>query len=170
MWFCSNYWRPVHAFLRRSGCPEADAQDLTQDFFITFMGREGFAQAERGKGRFLSFLLSCVRNHFTNACKAASRLKRGGGLRRLNLDQIELALDTPDDKLIALNDAVEQLAAEAPVCAELVKLRFFCGLSLRQTAATLKIAPRTADRHWAYARAWLFDRLTQDGELCDRKS
>jgi RNA polymerase sigma-70 factor (ECF subfamily) len=96
---CRNYWRPVHSFLRRSGCPEADAQDLTQDFFVTFMGRDGFAQAERGKGRFRSFLLSCVRNHFTNAWKASTRLKRGGGIDFMEVnDELDASNGlTPDE-------------------------------------------------------------------------
>ena len=96
---CRNYWHPVHAFLRRSGCPEADAQDLTQDFFLTFMEREGFAQAERGKGRFRSFLLSCVRNHFSVARKASTRQKRGGGVDFVEVnDELDVSYSlTPDE-------------------------------------------------------------------------
>lgn len=93
---CQRYWGPVYSFLRRLGCREADAQDLTQDFFVGFMKREGFAKAEKDKGRFRSFLLGAVRNHFLNARKAESRIKRGGGMEFMevndDLDYLELAV------------------------------------------------------------------------------
>ncbi|BCX49906.1 RNA polymerase subunit sigma-24 [Haloferula helveola] len=84
---CRRYWGPVYSFLRRSGCAEADAEDLTQDFFHDFMERDGFSRAEREKGRFRSFLLGCVRNHFANARKAASRQKRGGGYEFVEVNE-----------------------------------------------------------------------------------
>ncbi len=88
-----------------------------------------------------------------------SRLKRGGDRHRVELDQIQLALDTPDEQLIALDDAIEALVEEDPQCAELVKLRYFGGLSHTDAAAALGITRRVADRQWAYARAWLYERL-----------
>ena len=70
-----------------------------------------------------------------------------------------MALDTPDEDLLALDEALELLAVEDAACAKLVKLRFFAGLTLREAAECLGISRRTADRQWAYARAWLFARL-----------
>ena len=70
---CRRYWGPVFGFLKRLGCGDADAEDLAQEFFRDFMGRDGFSQANREKGRFRSFLLRSVRNHFSNARKAAGR-------------------------------------------------------------------------------------------------
>ncbi len=64
--------------------------------------------------------------------------------------------------MLALDDALEKLAADDPLGANLVKLRFFAGLSLRQAAESLGVARRTADRHWAYARAWLYQQLGRD--------
>ncbi len=91
---CRRYWGPVHAYLRRAGVSEADAEDLTQDFFRDFMERDGFARAEREKGRFRSFLLGSVRNHLANARKAASRLKRGGGVEFLEVsDELDASSD-----------------------------------------------------------------------------
>jgi len=93
---CQRYWGPVYSFLRWLGCREADAQDLTQDFFVGFMKREGFAKAEKDKGRFRSFLLGAVRNHFLNARKAESRIKRGGGMEFMEVNDdreyLELAV------------------------------------------------------------------------------
>jgi DNA-directed RNA polymerase specialized sigma24 family protein len=75
------------------------------------------------------------------------------------LDAIVVALDTPADDLLALDEALDLLAADDKPCADLVQLRFFAGLTLGEAAEALGMSRRTADRHWAYARAWLFDRL-----------
>jgi DNA-directed RNA polymerase specialized sigma24 family protein len=75
------------------------------------------------------------------------RLKRGGNWRRLRLDEIDLSVAEPPDDLPALDDALQKLAQEDPLCAELVTLRFFAGLTLEDAAATLGIARRTADRY-----------------------
>jgi RNA polymerase sigma factor (TIGR02999 family) len=92
------------------------------------------------------------------------RLKRGGAWRRLRLDQIDIPVAEPPDDLLALDEALEKLAREDPLCAELVKLRFFAGLTLEEAARTLGIARRTADRYWAFARSWLYDALRQGEE------
>jgi RNA polymerase sigma factor (sigma-70 family) len=78
------------------------------------------------------------------------------------LDQIEIAIDIADDQLIALDKALEKLEHEDKAAAELVKLRFFAGLTLREAAESLGIALRTAERQWAYARAWLYDQLRRE--------
>ena len=100
-----------------------------------------------------------MRRILLNRARDRKRIKRVGDRRRVDLDQIEVALDTPDEDLIALDEAVEALAAEDPQCAQLVKLRFFAGMPLGEAASSLGIPRRTANRHWAYARAWLCDRL-----------
>ena len=83
------------------------------------------------------------------------RLKRGGGRRRVRIDLDRLLAETPGDDLLALDEALTALAREDPEAAELVKLRVFAGLTLAQAAKALGIGRRTADRDWAYARAWL---------------
>jgi DNA-directed RNA polymerase specialized sigma24 family protein len=73
-----------------------------------------------------------------------------------------VALDTPSDDLLEIDESLELLASRYSDCAELVKLRFFAGLSQGEAAQALGIPRRTADRHWAFARAWLLQRLRQD--------
>ena len=77
---------------------------------------------------------------------------------------MDLPVGDPPDDLLALDEALEKLAKEDPLCAELVKLRFFAGLTLAQAAGVLGIAPRSADRTWAFARSWLFDELRKGEE------
>ena len=89
------------------------------------------------------------------------RHKRGGCWKRIDLDKLSVADQADDEELIALDDCLERLAQEDPAGAELVKLRFFAGLTQEEAAAALGLARRTADRTWAYARAWLCEALSQ---------
>jgi RNA polymerase sigma factor (sigma-70 family) len=85
--------------------------------------------------------------------------KRGGGYVRLELDPALLPEMGRDKKLVALDEALDQLSPVDPAKAELVKLRYFAGLTIRDAARVVGISTATADRHWAYARAWLQDRM-----------
>ena len=111
------------------------------------------------RGHFFAAAAEAMRRILLNRARDRGRLKRGRDRQKIDLDQIELALDTPDEDLLALDEALEALAVEDAACANLVKLRFFAGLSQREAAEALGIPRRTADRHWAYARAWLCARL-----------
>jgi RNA polymerase sigma factor (sigma-70 family) len=86
-------------------------------------------------------------------------LKRGGNRKRLEISDVDPAVRPPNDDIIALNEALDQLAAIEPQTAELVKLRYFAGLTNKQSAELLGISPRKADSLWAYARVWLHERI-----------
>jgi RNA polymerase sigma factor (TIGR02999 family) len=86
-------------------------------------------------------------------------LKRGGEFERVNWSQVRLAIEADDDRLLALNAALERLELEDPQAAELVKLRFFAGLTGPEAARALNLSERSAGRLWAYARAWLYREL-----------
>ena len=92
------------------------------------------------------------------------RQKRGGGHRRVQIDLESILIEPPGDDLLALDEALKSLAREDPVGAELVGLRVFAGLTLAEAAEVLGIGRRTADRYWAYARAWLCDALSDDSD------
>jgi DNA-directed RNA polymerase specialized sigma24 family protein len=85
-------------------------------------------------------------------------------LQKVDFDSINIAVDTPAEELLALDDAIEMLAARDPLCAELVKLRFFAGLTLADAAVSLGLSKRTADRYWFFARAWLFKNLSDEDQ------
>jgi RNA polymerase sigma factor (TIGR02999 family) len=86
--------------------------------------------------------------------------KHGGGLARHHLDEVEIAAPEPSEDLVALDEALNRLAAEDPLKAELVKLRHFAGLTIEEAARALGISVTTANRYWVYARAWLHDEIT----------
>jgi len=111
------------------------------------------------RGHFFAAAAEAMRRILINRARDKNRQKRSGGWQRVDLDAIEIALDTPAEDLLALDEALQQLAADDKLCADLVQLRFFAGLTLGEAAEALSVSRRTADRHWAYARAWLFDRL-----------
>lgn len=134
------------------------ATALVHEAYLRLVGGEK-EQSWDSRGHFFAAAAEAMRRILLNRARDRNRLKRGGGARRIDLNQIEVALDTPDDDLLALDEALESLAVEDAACANLVKLRFFAGLTLREAAESLGISRRTADRQWAYARAWLYSRL-----------
>src|SRR5262245_977020 len=114
------------------------------------------------RGHFFAAAAEAMRRILVNRARDKKRVKRGGDRCRVNLDQIEIAFDADDEQLIELNEALTRLAVEDPDAARLVNLRFFAGLTLKDAAASMGLAPRTAERQWTYARAWLYARLRAD--------
>ncbi|MCA9194917.1 MAG: sigma-70 family RNA polymerase sigma factor [Planctomycetales bacterium] len=120
------------------------------------------AQCWNSRNHFFSAAAEAMRRILIDRARDKRRLKRGGALKRVDLSKIEIATDAPGDSLLAIDEALERLAIERQDCASLVRLRFFAGLSFDEAAAVLGISSRTAKRHWAYARAWLFEALHAD--------
>jgi RNA polymerase sigma factor (TIGR02999 family) len=140
------------------------ATALVHEAYLRLVGPAN-SQGWASRGHFFAAAAEAMRRILINRARDKNRQKRGGGARRIDLDQIEAALETDGDDLLAIDDALEQLAADDNVAAELVKLRFFAGLTLRETAEAMGLSLRTAERQWAYARAWLYDRLRRDDSL-----
>src|SRR5262245_5886776 len=137
--------------------------DLVHEAYLRLVG-SGPGPAWDSRGHFFAAAAEAMRRILINRARDKHRLKRGGGMKCIDLDQISVADSTADEGLLALDAALEKLAAEDPRCAELVKLRFFAGLTLEEAAAALGLARRTADRYWAYARAWLYHELQSGGD------
>jgi RNA polymerase sigma factor (TIGR02999 family) len=108
------------------------------------------------RGHFFAAAAEAMRRILVENVRRKKSQKHGGHRERVALDQIETALPPPDDDLLALDDALTRLAAQRPGVAELVKLRFFAGLTMDEAAHALGISPATAYRQWDYAQAWLF--------------
>ena len=143
------------------------ATALVHEAYVRLVGGQGDRGQGTGdgeqrwdsRGHFFAAAAEAMRRILLNRARDKTRLKRGGDHLKIDLDQIEVALDTRAEDLIALDEAIQQLAVEDQTCAELVKLRFFGGLSHTEAAAALGVTRRVADRHWAYARVWLYERL-----------
>jgi RNA polymerase sigma factor (TIGR02999 family) len=111
------------------------------------------------RGHFFAAAAEAMRRIALDRARDKRRLKRGGGAERVDIDLDILPAEAPEVDLLALDDALQHLERDDPVGASLVKLRFFAGLGQGEAALALGLPPRTADRHWAFARAWLYDRL-----------
>jgi RNA polymerase sigma factor (TIGR02999 family) len=114
------------------------------------------------RGHFFAAAAEAMRRILVEAARRKGSLKRGGGRLREHLDADHLVAPEPPEEILALDEALAQLAAADPPAAEVVKLRYFAGLTLEQAAKVLAVSPRTADSLWAYARAWLRRKLDGD--------
>jgi RNA polymerase sigma factor (TIGR02999 family) len=113
-----------------------------------------------GRWQFFTAAAEAMRHILIDRARRRSRLKRGGGCARVSLDHAEdLTITEPPDDLLALDEALTELVQKHPDKAQLVKLRFFAGLTIAEVAQAMEISTATADRHWAYARAWLHRRM-----------
>ena len=137
------------------------ATALVHEAYIRLVDVEK-AQHWNSRGHFFGAAAEAMRRILLNRAREKGRVKRGGQLQRIDLAKIDIAVDAPAEDLLAVNEAIELLTEENKECANLVKMRFFAGLSIDEAGAALGISARTAKRHWAYARAWLFDALRTD--------
>ncbi len=119
------------------------------------------------RAHFFGAAAEAMRRILVDRARDKARQKRHGQRVPLNLDDISVALDAPPDDLLALDEILGLLESQYSDCGQLVKLRFFAGLSQAEAAATLGIPRRTADRLWSFARAWLFQRLRPAGQTTD---
>src|SRR5262249_5632874 len=120
------------------------------------------AQHWNSRGHFFAAAAEAMRRILIERARRRRRDRHGGGLQRVNLDQLDVAAEESSDELLALDAALEKLTSDEPEVAQVVKLRYFAGLTIEQTAEALGISVRTANRHWAFARAWLYQQLQEE--------
>jgi RNA polymerase sigma factor (TIGR02999 family) len=114
------------------------------------------------RGHFFAAAAEAMRRILVDNAYRKQSLKRGGNRKRVDLDDIDPTIQPEDDDLLALDEALTKLTEVEPRTADLVKLRYFAGLTNKQAAELLGISPRKADSVWAYARVWLHDRIVGD--------
>jgi RNA polymerase sigma factor (TIGR02999 family) len=117
--------------------------------------------AWENRAHFFAAAAEAMRRILVENARRKSRLKHGGGWQRVELEQLDVASGSTDEQILAVHAALEKLSTLDPPVAELIKLRFFAGLSNAQAAELMGIPERTANRRWAYARAWLYQELRQ---------
>jgi RNA polymerase sigma factor (TIGR02999 family) len=121
------------------------------------------AQQWNGRGHFFAAAAEAMRRILVERARRRAAVKHGGGLRRIDLDQLPVPCDDDRaDELLALDEAVAELERHDPPLAQLVKLRYFAGLSHQEAADALGIGRRAADRLWALAKAWLYQRISRE--------
>lgn len=110
-----------------------------------------------GRAHFFGAAAEAMRRILIERARRKAAQRHGGGQQRVEISELEIAAPTSDDELLAVNDALDKFATVDARKAELVKLRFFAGLTLEQASSVLGISEPTAKRWWAYARAWLYE-------------
>jgi RNA polymerase sigma factor (TIGR02999 family) len=116
------------------------------------------------RGHFFAAAAEAMRRILVESARRKGSLKRGAHHQRVSLNQAISLSEPPSDDLLALDEALGRLAQEDPIKAELVKLRYFAGVSVEQTAEALGISRATADRYWSYAKVWLYQAVTGEDE------
>jgi len=135
------------------------ATALVHEAYLRLLGQED--QQWQNSRHFFSAAAEAMRRILVERARQKARQKYGGDWQRIELDEINVATESSDETLLFVSDALEKLAAKDPVCAELIKLRFFAGIPNHQAAEMLGLSERTAKRNWAYARAWLAKEIEQ---------
>jgi RNA polymerase sigma factor (TIGR02999 family) len=137
------------------------ATALVHEAYLRLVGSEQ-GKAWDNRGHFFAAAAESMRRILINHARDKGRQKRGGARQRVDLDHLAVADKASDDEVLALDEALQRLELHNKPCAELIKLRFFAGLTMEEAAAALGVAPRTAHRYWVFARAWLYDDLRRD--------
>jgi RNA polymerase sigma factor (TIGR02999 family) len=114
------------------------------------------------RGHFFMAAAEAMRRILIDRARRKQALKRGGDAQQVGLREADLVISVPDDRILDLNEALERLAHRCPREADLVKLRYFAGLTLEDAAATMGISVATASRYWAYARAFLRKAISEE--------
>ena len=130
---------------------------LVHEAWLRLVGTE--TPKFQNRAHFFAAAAEAMRRILIDNARRKSALRHGGGQQRVDLENVDLAFANDDDQLLAVNEAIDKLAAQSKSEAELVKLRYFVGMTLEEAAGALGISARTADNYWAHARAWLFHEL-----------
>ncbi|UCE46978.1 MAG: sigma-70 family RNA polymerase sigma factor [Phycisphaerales bacterium] len=133
------------------------ATALVHEAYIRLVGSQD--QNWNSRTNFFVAAAEAMRRILIENARRKQRLKRGGDHEKVNLDDIDLAIEEPAEDIVALDEALEKLSLEDPAKANLVKLRYFAGFTTKEAANMLGISQATAERYWSYARVWLFYEL-----------
>jgi RNA polymerase sigma factor (TIGR02999 family) len=158
----------VYEELRRLAAARMAQEQAGQTLQATALVHEAWLRLIRegdrtwqNRAHFFAAASEAMRRILIENARRKSRFKHGGGQIRVDVQNIELAETTPDDKMLLINEALERLEAENPERARVVVLKFFGGLTNLEVAESLGIGERTVDRQWAYAKAWLFRKIRE---------
>lgn len=136
-----------------------NATALVHEAYLRLVGRTE-EQGWDGRKHFFAAAAEAMRRILVESARHKGRVRHGGDRSRIQLTEVASA--APPDHMLALDEALSRLAEQHPAQAEVVKLRYFAGMTVREVAACLEISVATAERHWAFSRAWLYSELNDD--------
>jgi RNA polymerase sigma factor (TIGR02999 family) len=139
---------------------------LVHEAYLRLVGTPNGDQWDH-RGHFFAACAEAMRRIVVDAARRKKMAKHGGGLNRHDATELAIAALQPDEDVVALDEALTRFAAIEPQKAELVKLRYFAGLTIEEAADALGVSPATAKRHWAYSKAWLLQALGGSTEKLD---
>jgi RNA polymerase sigma factor (TIGR02999 family) len=145
--------------LRESSGHTLQPTALVHEAWLRMVG-DG-SQSWKNRAYFFAAAAEAMRRILVEHARRKSRFKHGGGLQRLNIDEMELAQVAPDEKILLVDDALNQLERIHPERARIVVLKYFGGMTNKQVAETLSIGERSVDRHWVCAKTWLYQKLSE---------
>ena len=137
------------------------ATALVHEAYIRMLGADSPSWNDRG--HFFRAAAEAMRRILIDHARKRVRVKRGGGRIQVTLRDVDVGTGLPLEDLLALDEAIQRLEGQDPRMAEIVRLRFFAGLSVEETAKALEVSERTVKREWAVARAWLFEAMRESG-------
>jgi len=132
---------------------------LVHEAWLRLVGSEN--PKFEGRAHFFGAAAEAMRRILIDRARRKRARRHGGGQRRVNVEEVEIAADAEDDRVLAISDALDKFAARDKVKAELVKLRYFVGMTIEESAQVLGISEPTAKRYWVYARAWLYNEINK---------
>ncbi len=135
------------------------ATALVHEAYLRLVGDGTSQRGWDGRTHFLAAAAEAMRRILVEAARRKARIRHGGALKRASLDEVRIEAGVREDKLLALDEALTELAAEEPLKAEVVKLRYFVGFRNDEVAEALGLSVSTVERYWAFAKAWLFERM-----------
>jgi len=147
----------AHKMANEAAAQTLQPTALVHEAWLRLVGDQG--QKWDGRAHFFGAAAEAMRRILIERARRKRALRHGGGRQRVDVQEAEIASPSDDDQLLAVNEALDKLAAQHQTEAELVKLRYFVGLTNEEAAEVLGIAPRTAKYYWTHARAWLFKEI-----------
>lgn len=156
----------AHRLAHEAAGQTLDPTALVHEAYLRIIRTQAEAHWDN-RGHFFAAVAEAMRRILVENSRSKRSAKRGGGWTRQPVDEAELLVPEPREDLVALDEALKQLVVTDPGAAELVQLRYFGGLSIPEAAEVLAISPRTANRLWTYARAWLYEKINgHDQDAC----
>ena len=137
------------------------ATALVHEAYIRLVGDD--PRTWDSRGHFFAAAAEAMRRILVESARRKGRLKRGGNYERVSLDDVDLAISSLSEDVVALDEALTKLADERPQMVKAIELRYFAGLTVEQVAEILGVSERTVSSYWTYAKAWLYREITKEG-------